>query len=217
MPWNIIVCPDPLKNNENNCLGYICDWIENSWITIVCFITEKCFPLVIRLTLDIFKCYFPLCHWERLHWFVVRERCAVNMELISVCTRDLTILDSQDTWAGPPLRTQWIFCNEEASDLLGGGAGYAENALTVLWMHRWDVWYSYAGPSCLPHVLYSCAVEASKAEWALSKKSIFPGTMGSAGLQGAGTGRWMAEVADLPKTHCKSICVAKMLRAVRYI
>lgn len=123
MPWNIIVCPDPLKNNENNCLGYICDWIENSWITIVCFITEKCFPLVIRLTLDIFKCYFPLCHWERLHWFVVRERCAVNMELISVCTRDLTILDSQDTWAGPPLRTQWIFCNEEASDLLGGGGG----------------------------------------------------------------------------------------------
>lgn len=94
---------------------------------------------------------------------------------------------------------------------------YAENALAVLWMHRWDLWYSYAGPSCLPHVLYSCAVEASKAEWALSKKPIFPGTMGSAGLQGAGTGRWMAEVADLPKTHCKSICVAKTLRAVRYI
>lgn len=48
---------------------------------------------------------------------------------------------------------------------------------------------SFAGPSCLPHVLYSCAVEASKAEWALSKKSIFPGTTGSAGLHGAGTGR----------------------------
>jgi len=33
----------------------------------------------------------------------------------------------------------------------------------------------FGGPSFLPHVLYSCAVEASKAEQALPKKSMFPG------------------------------------------
>lgn len=33
----------------------------------------------------------------------------------------------------------------------------------------------FAGPTCLPHVLHSCAVEASKAKQALPQKSTFPG------------------------------------------
>ena len=140
----------------------------------MCFRTEKYFPLVIRLTLDTFKGYLPLCHCERLQRFIVSERCAVNMELISVCTRDLTIPYSQHT-CGLALHHvhSESFVMRKHQICCAHGV-YAENALAVWWMYRRDVWYMFCRAILpTPCSVFLCC-RASNTEQALPKKSMFP-------------------------------------------
>lgn len=174
--------------------------------TIVCFGTEKYFPLVIKLTLDRFKGCLPLWHCRRMQWFVVSQRRPVNMEHKGP---DNSVL-AEHTWSGPTPHTQCIFLNEEASNLSCMWGICRECLGSAVGAQMRHMIYVLQG-----HPAYPRAIEASNTEQALAKSPCFQETTGSAGLCDTGTGGWTAE--DLPKTHCKRICVAKILRAVRYI
>lgn len=162
-----------------------------------------------------FKAVFQ-CHWQRLQ--------------SSLCLRNVLL-----TWSWSLCAQEiWQFCTHRPCGLAlhhlhnksfkirrhqicWGGAGYMQSALAVLWMHRLRCMMCFAGPSCLPRVLYSYALEASNAEQTLSQKVHVSRKLQSAWLHDTGTGEWMTEAVDLPKNHCKSICITETLWAVRYI
>lgn len=196
--------------DENKCLGYTPTWIETSWRAIVCFRTESCFPLVIKLALSMLKGCLPLCHWARLQWFVLSQRCAVHTELIWRFYTHHTLVD-------------WPCITCPVNLLWWGSISCVMPEQRTCWQCHGCMVYGYdlCLASCLPHLLHFCAVEASNAEQTLPLHidlyPCFQKTTGLAGLCDTETDERMTEVADLPKTHYKSVCVAKTLRTVRYV
>lgn len=169
---------------------------------------------MIELALSMFKGCLPLCHWARLQWFILSQRCAVHTELISVCTGDLTVLYSPHTCA---LTLDHMHCGP----LVWGSISSVMPVQRAHWQcHGWVGYiYDLCLASCLAHILYFCAVEASRAEQTLPLPldlyPCFQNTTGLAGLRDTDTDEWMTEVVGLPRTRCESICVAKTLGAVR--
>lgn len=109
-----------------------------------------------------FKGCLPLCHWARLQWFILSQRCAVHTELISVCMRDLTVLYSPHTCG---LALHHMHCEP----FVWGSISSVMPVQRTHWQCHGCVGYIYdlCLASCLPHVLYFCAVEASHAEQTL--------------------------------------------------
>lgn len=142
--------------DENKCLGYTPTWIETSWRAIVCFRTESCFPLVIKLALSMLKGCLPLCHWARLQWFVLSQRCAVHTELIWRFYTHHTLVD-------------WPCITCTVNLLWWGSISCVMPEQRTRWQCHGCVVYGYdlCLASCLPHLLHFCAVEASNAEQTL--------------------------------------------------
>lgn len=109
-----------------------------------------------------FEGCLPLCHWARLQCFVLSQRCAAHTELISVCTRDLTVLYSPHICGQALLH---MHCEPFVARKHQLCHACAENLLAVPWMPGLHGWFVF---SILPtpcSVFLCC--KASNAELAL--------------------------------------------------